>query len=244
MTVTTTQIDLRTPVGKFAADLPASTRIFERWKIDYCCGGGVALQDACIRAGAPVDMVVAEISRLAESPRAEDWASRKLSDLADYIVRTHHVYTREECQALVALSSKVEGVHGENHAELREIAAIVKQLHAELFNHMMKEEQILFPYVTSLEAETEGGVPAPQPFFGTVENPIRMMMFEHDQAAEMLRALRRLTGDYELPADACNSFRALYHRLQDLEADLHQHIHLENNIYFPRALDLEKKAIS
>ena len=240
-----TTIDPRRTVGEIAAAMPSTTRVFERFKIDFCCGGGSALEDACLRAGAPLDEVVAEISQLAESPREEvDWRSRSLTALTEHIMSKHHAYTREECQALVALATKVAGVHGENHPELVDVSAITQQMHAELSQHMMKEEQILFPFVTQLETQVAGGASAPQPFFGTVENPIRMMMLEHDQAADMLRRLRSLTKDYELPEDACNSFRALYHRLQDLEADLHQHIHLENNIYFPRALELEREAFS
>ncbi|HUO83829.1 MAG TPA: iron-sulfur cluster repair di-iron protein [Thermoanaerobaculia bacterium] len=237
-------VDPATPVGQIAAAAPATTRIFERWKIDYCCGGGLALEKACERAGAPLDQVLVALEEVLGVPGERNWSEAPLAELSAHIVETHHRYTREELELLSALSAKVEGVHGENHPEMREVARIVRQLHPELFQHMMKEEQILFPYVADLENAVKTGQKAPLPFFGTVENPIRMMIAEHDQAAEMLGQLRTATRNYDLPGDACNSYRALYHRLQELERDLHLHIHKENNIYFPRALDLEQKTFA
>ncbi len=238
---TTTTLDMSRPVGEIAIEFPASTRIFEKWKIDFCCGGASPLVEACEKAGAPVEEVVRSIEELRADPEQKDWTRESLTDLHDYIIATHHNYTREEITALDQLADKVSRVHGENHPETRGVAEIVGQMHPELFQHMMKEEQLIFPYVAELEESIATGQPQATPFFGTVENPVRMMMAEHDQVGEMLVELRRVTRDYNLPDDACGSYQALYGRLQDLEADLHQHIHLENNIYFPRAIELEKK---
>ncbi len=239
-------LDPGASVGSIAAALPSSTRVFEKWKIDYCCGGKRSLADACDRAGVDVATMVAEIDEVTRGYQGGDrnWSTTSLQELSGYIVATHHRYTREETEALVALAAKVDGVHGANHSELHEVFRIVSQLHPELFQHMMKEEQILFPFVSQLEAAIGQGTSAPTPFFGTVENPIQMMISEHDQAGEMLEELRRITSNYALPEDACMSYRTLYERLQALEADLHTHIHLENNIYFPRAIELEQSARS
>jgi regulator of cell morphogenesis and NO signaling len=228
-----------TAVGDIAAKLPASTRVFERWKIDYCCGGATALEEACARRGVDVAEVVRALEELQVDEETPGFLSMPLTELSEYIIRKHHYYTREETELLVELSAKVQRVHGENHPEVRTVARLVAALQPELFHHMMKEEQILFPFVADMEEAAAKGS-ARSSGLTTIEDPIRVMMFEHDQAAEMLQELRTATADYTLPPDACMSFRALYQRLQDLERDLHQHIHLENNIYFPRALELER----
>lgn len=230
--------EVNTPVGEIAAQMPASTRVFQKLRIDYCCGGKLPLEEACTRAGVGIDVVLEALEELRNDATDQDWSTAPLSMLSDYIVRKHHEFTREETEALVVLANKVERVHGENHPEVIEVAFIVRTLQPELYEHMLKEEQILFPFVTELE--NAGTRNTPRAGFGTVQNPIRMMMAEHDQAAEMLRRLRVVTSDYALPDGACMSFQALYFRLQELEADLHQHIHLENNVYFPRAIELEQ----
>ena len=148
---------------------------------------------------------------------------------------------REESPRIEALAAKVVGVHGKNHPELLRVQAIFSALAEELRVHLMKEEQILFPYVLLMEESTLAGEPAPPAMFGTVVNPVRMMMQEHDGAGEALRSLRSVTNEYTLPADACISYRTLYQALQGYEADLHQHIHLGNNILFPRAVAMEAK---
>lgn len=169
---------------------------------------------------------------------AEDWFKRPLVDLISYINDTHHVFVRQECPRIEALAAKVVSVHGKNHPELRELQQVFSVLSNELSVHLMKEEQILFPYVVRLEESFVAGEPAPPAMFGTVLNPVRMMMHEHDTAGDALRSLRSLTQDYRTPEDACISYRTLYQALQDFEADLHQHIHLENNILFPRAVKM------
>jgi len=159
--------------------------------------------------------------------------------LINYILDTHHAYTKAEITRLTALTAKVCAAHGERHPELLRVSALFQQLCADLQPHMLKEEMILFPYIMQLEAAARRGGPALHPPFGTVNNPVRMMMYEHDAAGLLLRQLRAAAGDYAVPPDACLSYRTLYEALAALEQDLHQHIHLENNLLFPRASVLE-----
>ena len=164
-----------------------------------------------------------------------------ITALQTYIVETHHIYTRETLETVRQLADRVADRHGANHPEVAVVRDLVLQLCGDLFPHMMKEEQLLFPYIEQLETATLAGFPAPQPFFGTVKNPIRMMMMEHDAAEEILASLRKTTNDYALPDDACISFRALYEQLAALEQDLHRHIELENDVLFPRAAAMESE---
>ena len=236
MTITTTET-----VGKIVAEAPATTREFEKLGIDYCCGGGRTLAEACAHAKIRVDEVLARLeqSLSTPSPADVDWQNQPLSDLIAHINGTHHAFVRSESPRIEALAAKVAGVHGQNHPELHDVRQHFAALAQELSVHMMKEEQILFPYVLRMEECVLAGEPAPPAMFGTVVNPIRMMMQEHDGAGDVLRALRAVTNNYELPPDACVSYRTLFDALQGFEADLHQHIHLENNILFPRARVME-----
>jgi regulator of cell morphogenesis and NO signaling len=239
-----TTIDLTKTVRDFAVELPEATRVFEKLGIDYCCGGDKTLRDACLASGVSPDKVVGllEESRheAADSDESINWNSAPLSDLAAYIVNKHHRFTREELLRLRELLAKVCSVHGENHAELHRLRIVFTGLQDELTSHMLKEEQILFPYIQNLEFAIAHGKPAPRPLFGTVRNPIRMMIQEHDDAGQALRALREASSNYRVPADGCMSFHTLYQALEEFEKDLHQHIHLENNILFPRAAELEE----
>jgi regulator of cell morphogenesis and NO signaling len=164
-----------------------------------------------------------------------------LADLILHITSTHHAFVREESPRIQALAAKVVGVHGTNHAELLQVQQVFSALAEELRVHLMKEEQMLFPYISRMEESVLAGEPAPPAMFGTVANPVRMMMQEHDGAGEALRSLRAITSNYAIPEDVCISYRTLYQALQDFESDLHQHIHLENNILFPRAVAMEAK---
>src|ERR1044072_323680 len=236
MTLNTTKT-----VRELALEVPNATRAFEKLRIDYCCGGGRNIAEACASVGVRLD----ELSRLLEEAGAvhddaQDFAAGPLSDLIRHILDTHHVYTREESSRIQALLEKVCGKHGANHPELTEVRTLFLKLDADLQPHLFKEEQILFPYILRLEAAAAAGANAPFAPFGTVNNPIRMMLFEHDTAGDLLREIRTAAQDFRAPEDACMSFRALYQALADFEKDLHQHIHLENNILFPRAIELEE----
>jgi regulator of cell morphogenesis and NO signaling len=228
-------------VGELAVELPASIRVFESWKIDYCCGGRTPLPEACAAAGKSVDEFLAALENAAAVPDAtsRDWSADSLASMASSIVRMYHDYTREELLTFAPLGEKVLGVHGANHPELADVVTLVRELTNDMVPHMLKEEQVLFPYVVQLEGAAASGGPAPTPFFGTVKNPVRMMMQEHDRVGELLVSLRQVTGDYTPPDSACFSYRELYRRLAEFELRTHEHIHLENNLYFPRAVALE-----
>jgi regulator of cell morphogenesis and NO signaling len=231
-------------VGEIAAETPSATREFEKLGIDYCCGGSRTLGEACADANIPIEEALARLEESLTSTQpgaSQDWQNQLLADLITHITGTHHVFVREESPRIEALAAKVVGVHGKNHPELLQVQATFSGLAAELRVHLMKEEQVLFPYVVRLEESALAGEPAPPAMFGTVVNPIRMMKQEHDGAGDALRSLRSITNDYTVPEDACISYRTLYQALQGFESDLHQHIHLENNILFPRAVAMEAK---
>jgi regulator of cell morphogenesis and NO signaling len=209
----------------------------EKWQIDYCCRGHQSVAEACRNVGVlPVELLTAIIE---PSSRRQglDWQTRTLTELQAYIFSVHHTYTRRAVETITLLSEKVAGRHGGNHPEVLAVRRLFAELSDELIPHMLKEEQILFPYVEELEASAISGQ-LPYACFGSIANPIRVMLMEHETAGEKLVQLRAATHDYVLPPDACLSYRALYEQLEALEKDLHQHIHLENNLLFPRALRL------
>jgi regulator of cell morphogenesis and NO signaling len=239
MTIQATQT-----VGELAAQYPDATREFEKLGIDYCCGGSRTLGEACADAKITVEQALARLQQGLSASSTQDqrnWQAASLADLIAHINGTHHVFVRSECPRIENLAAKVVSVHGKNHPELLEVQSIFSDLAGELSVHLIKEEQILCPYVLRLEEAAFAGAPAPPAMFGTVVNPVRMMMTEHDGAGDALRKLRAVTSDYEVPADACISYKTLYEALKGFEADLHQHIHLENNILFPRAVAQERK---
>ncbi|HZS08021.1 MAG TPA: iron-sulfur cluster repair di-iron protein [Blastocatellia bacterium] len=233
-------------VRELAVAMPDATRVFEKLGIDYCCGGNRTLEDACRVADIPVEEAVRSLegARLtgATEPPPTDWRQESLTALATHIVDEHHQFTRHELSRLDRLLKKVCAVHGGNHPELLRLREIFERLNDELTTHMLKEEQVLFPWVAKMEDAVNAGLPVPPPFFKTVRNPVRMMMSEHDLAGGMLVEMRLVTGDYNVPPDGCFSYHTLYQALAALEADLHEHIHLENNILFPRAVELEGSA--
>jgi regulator of cell morphogenesis and NO signaling len=231
-------------VGEIAAEMPSATREFEKLGIDYCCGGSRTLGEACSEANISVDEALARLQKSLAATQpgdSTDWQQQLLADLIGHITTTHHVFVREESTRIQALAAKVVGVHGKNHPELMQVQQVFAALAEELSVHLMKEEQVLFPYIVRMEESVLAGEPAPPAMFGTVVNPVRMMMQEHDGAGNALRSLRSITSDYTILDDACISYRTLYQALQDFESDLHQHIHLENNILFPRAVAMENK---
>jgi regulator of cell morphogenesis and NO signaling len=224
-------------------ELPQATRVFEKLKIDYCCGGDTPLGEACATAGIDVGNLeqLLDEARKAEvqGSSALDFQTATLSELIGYILEKHHVYTKTEMARLEPLTEKVIGAHGENHPELHQLGEVFQRVCADLKPHMFKEEQVLFPYILEMERASLQDRPAPVPPFGTVNNPVRMMMKEHDTVGELLRELRGLSSNYAVPPDGCISYQTLYQALEAFEQDLHEHIHLENNILFPRAIEME-----
>jgi len=240
MTVSATKL-----VKDLAIEIPAATNIFEKFGIDYCCGGKKSLQDACASVGVATNEVIEMLDKASESPentkKFNDWTKESLGLLVNYILENHHTYVHTELPRLNALLTKVVNKHGENHIELYQVQANFSRLTEELNVHMYKEEQVLFPYIIRLETAKEQKQYIPLPPFGTVANPISVMCSEHDEAGEILHHMRKITDNYAVPSDACTSFTLLYQGLVAFEEDLHKHVHLENNILFPRAIAMEGK---
>ena len=229
-------------VREVAVRVPESTRLFETLHIDYCCGGNRPLTQACATAGVEVDNVMEQLSALEKSEPGDsalDFEKLSATDLITHILETHHVFTKSEMDRIQALVTKVISAHGANHPELLTVGELFQRLCADLSPHMFKEEQILFPYIVKMEQAETYEQPVPFAPFGTVRNPIRMMMLEHDTAGDILRKLRAVTSDYRVPSDGCLSYKTLYQALEGFEQDLHQHIHLENNVLFQKAVELE-----
>ncbi len=240
-------LDTTRTVREFAAEIPDATRIFEKFGIDYCCGGGRALAVACAEADVPVDEVLhsleeASASEGEGSEEAPDFQNARLADLIAHILSTHHGYVKQEVPRLKQLLAKVVAVHCANHPELAAVQRTFAGVAEELLSHMMKEEMVLFPYIEKMEQAIHNGKPVPRAPFGSIANPVRMMELEHESAGNALEEIRRLSSDYTPPESACFSYRTLYSALKQFEADLHQHVHLENNILFPRAITLEGEA--
>lgn len=230
-------------IREIALEFPATTKVFEKFKIDYCCGGKKLFFDSCGSVGADPDIVLNEIELVLHDPESRQlsWTNdSKLSVLIDYILEKHHTFANYELEHLPPLVDKVTRVHGEYHPVLFDVKRLFEALCEDLSHHFRKEEIVLFPYIRELEDARLRGNPAPTAPFGTIENPVTIMVSDHERAAEILREMRKITDDYLLPAGACPSFTGMYYRFVELERDLHQHIHLENNLLFPKAVSLEK----
>lgn len=227
---------------------PRATRVFEELKIDYCCGGESTLVDACANVGVGLDNVIQMLNEAeltdAGADCSPDFQQMSLTELTMHILDKHHVYTKREMPRLEPLLVKVMAAHGENHPELLQVARLLRRLCEDLQPHMFKEEQILFPYIVQVERSLLRHTPAPFAPFGTVDRPAHMMMLEHDRVGDLLRELREASAEYRTPVDGCLSYQALNRGLEALEKDLHQHIHLENNVLFPRAIEMERRMCS
>lgn len=237
------ELNATTTVGEIVREDLSTTRLFEEMGIDYCCGGSKSLGEACETAQRNVDEVLASVGaalHTSSKKDAVDYARLDIEELLSHILETHHVYTKRELERLPRLFEKVSNAHGDRHPELLEIEKQFESLKAELEPHIWKEEQVLFPYIRNLAEARRNGQGSPPSCFGTINNPVGMMRVEHEAAGEALETLRKTAGDYQLPRDACISYQALYQALETFEADLHQHIHLENNVLFPRAVELEE----
>ena len=237
--------DAEARVGDLVIEQPRRAEVFEKWGIDYCCGGSATLAAACRQAGAELADVLRELEacdahaqqRDQQQEPAVDWRQRPASELCQHIEQTHHARLREWLPRAHQMMAKVLEAHGQRHPELAEVARYYQALENELVPHLMKEEQVLFPMIRQLESATS----MPLLHCGTVQNPVHVMIEEHEHAGDALKQLRRLTGGFCAPEDACPTYQALYALLADLEKDLHEHIHKENNILFPKALELERR---
>ena len=225
-------------VGSIVARRPALSRVFEQAGIDYCCGGKKSVEDACRTKGIDPNELIGRLEG-AQLPGDEDMvdaSAMTLTELADHIEQTHHAYLRSELPRLDAMTEKVAAVHGDREPRLLALRASLLNLAQELSSHMMKEGRILFPMIRALEANDA----APVMHCGSIGNPIRQMEHEHEQVGSELKRQRELSDGYTPPDWACNTYRAMLDALAHLERDLHLHIHKENNVLFPRALELEQ----
>jgi len=230
-------IDTNTSVGELVVQRPSRSRIFQRLGIDFCCGGKKSLADACAGRGLDAASVLRVLEASEDSPTTGgvDVAGMGLGELCDHIETTHHAFLLGELPRLHAMITKVAAVHGDRYPWMRDVLAVYRDLMNEMLEHMGKEERVLFPAIRALES---GGTPEAVPCGGTIARPIGVMESEHESAGAALAKIRELTSQFTPPMDACNTFRAALDGLRELEADMHQHVHKENNVLFPRALRL------
>src|SRR6218665_3284894 len=233
----------QTIVGELVAEDYRTASVFKNNGIDFCCNGNRSIDEACRKKNIDSAVLIAALQQVTQDTNnsTADYNSWPADLLADYIEKKHHRYVQAKIREIVPFLHKVAGVHGEHHPELKEVEALFHDCAEELTMHMQKEENVLFPYIRKMMAAGDTPVEAA---FGTVQNPIRMMMMEHDHEGERFRRIAALTNDYTPPADACNTYRVTYALLPEFEEDLHLHIHLENNILFPKAIAMEQQPVS
>jgi regulator of cell morphogenesis and NO signaling len=229
-------------IGEYVAKDFRTAAIFSKYGIDFCCRGNRTIEEATEKKDTDTKVIMEQINAVlaTNNNNTIDFNSWPIDLLVDYIEKTHHRYVEEKTQVLLPFLNKLCKVHGANHPELFEINELFIGCSGELAQHMKKEELILFPFIKKMVKATLSDELITQPHFGTVENPIAMMMHEHDAEGERFRKIAQLTNNYTPSPDACNTYRVTYAMLQEFEQDLHKHIHLENNILFPKAAKLER----
>lgn len=230
-------------LSEIARDNFHTAATFEKYNLDFCCNGKRSLADACAEKGINPEDVINEIEKMNSTStqseiKPDEWT---LDFLIQYIINNHHSYVNRMLPVISAHTQKVASVHGENHPETKKIAEIFTAINNEMKHHMMKEEKILFPHILKLVALSGNGNEKNVPYFGTIKNPIAMMEAEHQSAGDGMFKIRELANNYALPADACETYNISFKELKEFEEDLHKHVHLENNILFPKAVELEER---
>lgn len=216
-----------------------SADVFKKYGIDFCCGGNVSVAKACARNGVDLLAFEKELDQVISSaPSTHNYASWDLGFLVDFIENTHHTYVRDNVEIMLQYTKRVAEVHGEIHPEVVRIHALAEELVTELLPHLQKEEQILFPFIRKLLQLKKEGSHVQQKF---VQSPINVMHMEHDHAGDIIKEIALLSTNFTLPKEACNTYAAMYAKLEEFQNDLFQHIHLENNILFPKAILLEEE---
>ena len=216
--------------------------VFSSYGIDFCCGGKISVTEACANAKTDESIVISALENLKNQSGSavHDFDSWNIGFLADYIQNTHHQYVKKAIPQILPLAQKVADVHGDHHSEVIRINELFQDLAEELLAHLQKEEMILFPYIKKLVADESAGKCTDPGCFGSIGSPISVMEAEHENAGLILKEMYRISDGYSAPEDACNTFRVLYGKLKEFEDDLHRHIHLENNILFPKAIEKEQ----
>ncbi len=237
---------LEETLGQIAATDLRKVEVFKKYGLDFCCGGKQTVKEACEKKGLDLQKIEAELMMAGSNPVTRPLPYNEWTPefLCDFIVNTHHRYVSKTLPDLLGYAKKVSRVHGEHHPELLRIYQLVQEINDEMTAHMMKEEKILFPFIKKLFSTSQDHQPLQPAAFGTVQNPVAMMESEHEDVGGKMAEIRLLTSDYALPEGACGSYSVLYRLLKEFEEDLHIHVHLENNILFPRAIALEKEIFS
>ena len=227
-------------IGEIVADDFRTTTIFEKYGMDFCCGGDSTLAAACQAKGTPTSALVKELEAVRATPveRSQNYKAWTLSFLADYIVNNHHTYLKENMGQIAAYARKIAMVHGAHHPEVIKIAAIFDQIAADMTAHLREEEKVLFPAIKRAEAARKSGLAPDGQDLNTIKDALEKLGREHDGIGEATHQIRRLASGYAIPDDACNTFVITYQKLNEFEDDLHKHVHLENNILFPKAAQL------
>lgn len=224
-------------IGEFVAEDYRTAAVFEKYGIDFCCGGKVVLSEACREKGIDLDKILAELVIAGSTPldRRQNYAAWDLSFLSDYIINVHHSYLWENLPQIAAYTHKVAQVHGANHHEVIEIASIFDRIATDMDAHLRQEEEVLFPTIRNVEAARKTGSAPDAKDLDTIRVSLAKLIREHDEVGEAIHTIRHLSNDYALPSDACNTYMVAYQKLSEFEDDLHKHVHLENNILFPKA---------
>lgn len=230
-------------IGEYVAQDFRTAALFSKYKIDFCCKGNKTLDEVCEAKGLDINKIESEINTILNSNVSSeiDFKSFSPNLLIDYILETHHVYIQDKTPILIAYLEKLCKVHGERHPELFEITNLFKISATDLLNHLQKEEVILFPFIKMMTSAIKSEVTIHQPGFGTVENPIAMLKHEHETEGDLFAKISELTNNYTPPKDACETYKVTFAMLKEYEKDLHKHIHLENNILFHKAVELQEK---
>lgn len=227
-------------IGEFVAEDYRTAAVFERHGIDFCCGGQVPLAQACREKGVDPEQILSGIEAVKNEPakRSENYAAWELPFLADYIVNTHHVWLKDNDPTITAYTRKIAQVHGAHHPEVIEIATLFEKIETDMDAHLREEEEVFFPAVKrAATAQKAGQMPAPEDR-ETIKKSLEQLRREHEEVGDAIHKIRHLANDYAIPADVCNTFMVTYQKLQEFEEDLHKHVHLENNILFPKAARL------
>lgn len=222
-----------------AADYRTAT-VFEKYGIDFCCGGKSALGTICAEKGLDLDAITSELGAVQNEPaeRSQNYSSWALPFLADYIVNTHHVYLKENDAQIAAYARKIADVHGTHHPEVIRIAAIFDKIATDMAAHLKEEEEVFFPAIKRVDAARISGNTPDEKDLETIRVSLLKLHREHEEIGDAIHEIRHLSNDYAIPADVCNTFMLTYRKLKEFEDDLHKHVHLENNILFPKAAEL------
>lgn len=237
------KISPETSVGEVVKQNFKAASIFQENNIDFCCGGNKLISEVCREAGLIPDYLIGQLNAITEQtdPDAQFINSLRLDELCTYITEKHHHYVRESIPPLKLNLEKICEKHGAHHPELFNISELFSASSGDLTMHMQKEELMLFPFIRKMELAWKNGSSLPKSLFGSVSNPISMMLTEHQQEGERFDQISLLASNYKAPNDACITYELTLIQLRDFENDLHRHIHLENNILFPKAIELEKE---